>query len=248
MTDYSVIDVCLVASRRPDLLSRTLESFSMKLFRNFTIGKFIANLDPIFGDLDAHLASLSVIRSFCPQAEIAEPERAGFCQAVRRNWLRSRADIVFHLEDDWILHQKLEPEWVRVMFKDRKVAQVCFENANLKRREGMGDFRYKLVPKSICGRPVGRLKRRIPAFTTSPSFMRGDFARAAARLLDCAYDPEKQFFAGVNPALEKFASSYKCRLCSFPEGYLISDIGREWRAERGVAKVTENAVSLWLKE
>ena len=46
------IDVCMVAGRRPDLIQTTLDSFNANLFRNFTVDRFIVNIDPVFGSDD----------------------------------------------------------------------------------------------------------------------------------------------------------------------------------------------------
>lgn len=244
-----LIDICLVAGRRPDLVARTLRSFDDGLFRHFRIGKFIANVDPIFGDADAHNETLDVIRSYFPDADIAEPQVPGFCRAVQRNWLHSEAPILLHLEDDWLLHREIKPEWLATMFRPRRVAQVVFDNAYLLWGEkSRGEYRYRRIPRSLFGYPIRRLKRRIPAFTTSPSFLEGDFARTAATLMKAEYDPEKQFFSGVNPELQSFAFRYRCRVFSPADGYPVSDIGREWRESRRIEKITVGAVSTWSSE
>ena len=59
------------------------------------------------------------------------------------------------------------------------------------------------------------------------------------------YDPEKQFFSGVNPELQDFAFRYRCRVFSLRSGYPVSDIGREWREARRIEKITVGAVSTW---
>ena len=79
------IDVCMVAGRRPDLIQTTLDSFNANLFRNFTIDRFIVNIDPVFGSDDDQARCREIIHSFFPTAQISEPAEPRFCAAVKRN-------------------------------------------------------------------------------------------------------------------------------------------------------------------
>lgn len=240
-----LIDICLVSTRRPDLLKPTLESFRQRFFGNFSIGKFYANIDPLFGDAEDHRAVVGLIRQYFPDADIHEPETPGFCQAVKRNWAATRADYVLHLEDDWRLNVNID-RGALADFDDARVTQVAFlseeKNWDVQRR---GKVHYRRKPLTLLGFQLP-IKRKIPMFTTSPSVLRGDFARHAASLLDTRLDPEKQFYNGTNEELERYVAPFLSTLVSHDAGFVVSDLGRGWREQRGIRKSIENGTSVWV--
>lgn len=240
------IDVCLVAGRRPDLIRATLDSFNAKLFQNFTVGRFIANIDPIFGSVDDQARCIEVIRSFFPAAHISEPAEPGFCAAVKRNWAATEADVIFHLEDDWLLHRTIAPPDIAEFETVPRIGQICFNHAQ-KRWDvrNRGPFEFGRRRKKIMGFPTPFRTRR-PRFTTSPGFLRGSFARACAALMDEKFDPEKQFFKGVNQPLEAFSDAYLNMVIGDAPDYMITDIGRAWRLHRGIEKSLVDCQSVWV--
>jgi len=176
------VDVCLVAGRRPDLLQTTLDSFNANLFRNFTTGRFIANIDPIFGSNDDQARCREIIHSFFPAAQISEPAEPGFCAAVKRNWASSEAEVIFHVEDDWLLRRPVTPADIASFQDDPHIAQICFNHASKRWPVGKrGPFVSGRRRKRFLGLPTP-FRTRAPQFTTSPSFLRGSFARACASL------------------------------------------------------------------
>lgn len=241
------LDICLIAGRRPDLLKATLESFQRRLFGNFQIRNFYANIDPIFGTGTDGQAAADVIRSFFPKALITMPEEPGFCAAVQRNWSATSAEFVLHLEDDWLLNVDITPDIV-TEFGDPQIAQVAFHSAeknwDMKRR---GKFHYCRRPVRVFGLPLP-IKPKFPRFTTSPSFLRGAFARNAAKLFDVRLDPEKQFYSRRNSALERYVAPLRSSIFAIGNGFVVHDIGREWREQRGIRKSIEQSTSVWTVE
>lgn len=240
----SSIDVCIISARRPQLLSATVYSFDDLIFSNFNIHNVYVNIDPIFGSEEDHESIVSIIRGHFPAAIIFEPEAPGFGAAVKRLWSATTADYVFHLEDDWIALRRVGEEILHP-FNDTRIQQVSFHTA---------DQHWDIVEKGHIHakrdyfRPFGiklPFYRTVPKFTTSPSILRGGFARSAAALMNPAYDPEKQFYSSVNSGLEKLARPFQNFIFS-PEGIpVIRDIGREWREAQGVRKLIANATSTW---
>lgn len=240
------LDLCVTASRRPELLAITLQSFYEQVFCRFMPERVFVNLDPIFGSEADHSAVLSVVRERFPAAIIFEPEAPCFGAAVKRLWSATMADYVFHLEDDWVANCQINED-ILFPFKDKRVQQVSFHTAEQK-----WDIRKKghVHERKIHLRLMGvKLPFYIstPRFTTSPSILRGAFARSAASLMDPQCDPEKQFYASVNMALEEFVKPFRNYIFSPAEVPVIKDIGREWRDARGIEKTVKNAVSTWKK-
>lgn len=241
------IEVCLVAARRPDLLRRTLDSFNLKMFSNFEVTRVLANVDPIFGDEAAHRECVDLIKQRSPNVTIFEPEEANFCRAVKRVWTGSAADVIFHLEDDWVLNQEIHPSDVLPVLANPRTKQVALNTAEKHwdiNRKGKYAYFRKRVPL-FWGI---ELRPKFPAFSTSPSFLSGDFARRAAKLMDPTFDPEKQFYHSLNPSLEKFVKPFQAEVVGGLPVYPITDIGREWRGDRSISKRIVDGNSVWTVE
>lgn len=242
------IDVSLVAGRRPQTLEPTLQSFHDRFLRNVRIGRVIVNIDPIFGDEDDHARCTALVRRFFPDAAITAPAEANFCAAVRRNWAATRGSFVLHMEDDWLLRKHVGPEILAAFDNDAQLAQISFnareKNWDQRRR---GAFHVHSRPRRLFGMPLP-LRRRMPKFTTSPSLLRGGFARSAAALMDSAYDPEKQFYNDVNMPLQAFVAGHRNLLWGDSDDCHVVDIGREWRERHGIEKRTTGAQSVWVEQ
>ncbi|KOF21166.1 hypothetical protein AC244_07295 [Ensifer adhaerens] len=65
--------------------------------------------------------------------------------------------------------------------------------------------------------------------------------------MDLSRDPEKQFYSGVNPAMEAYVAGYRNYIFSPERKPVIRDMGREWREQRNIRKVITNATSIWEK-
>lgn len=243
MTDSKPpLDLALVSGRRPELLAQTLASFGERLFPGFSISGVFANIDPVFGDEADQAACRETILSHFPQAQIFEPGPPGFGAAVQRVWAATTGDLVFHMEDDWVLNEPLGPaDILPLMTGDtRSVAPVSVEMG----WDGQALFNQRRHKRRVMGLPLGRVTFNV--FGTSPRFLDGHFARRCAELMNPSLDPEKQMRRPGNPALIACQQPFRCRLLpgrTRPD--LITDIGRGWRAARGIDKVVTGGVSTW---
>ncbi|MGV1869923.1 glycosyltransferase family 2 protein [Agrobacterium rosae] len=239
------LDITIVAGRRPELLQRTLESFSQNAFKFHNVVNVYANIDPIFGTEDDEARCIALLHQNFASPVIYTPEAAGFGAAVKRLWQGTTADYVFHLEDDWIALDALD-ERVAANFRDT-VKQVSFHSASqnwdirkrghLHRGKRYWKFAGIRVPRSSFTK-----------FTTSPSVIDGTVARRSAELMNPAFDPEKQFYSNVNKSLETYIASFDNYIFS-PAGIpVVEDTGRDWRDQRGIQKKIINAASSWVSE
>ncbi|WP_426230675.1 glycosyltransferase family 2 protein [Pararhizobium sp. DWP3-4] len=241
------IDLCIVLGRRPDLLQRTLESFERDVFPNFVFQNVFVNIDPIFGTEQDERDCMHLVKLCFPSAHFFRPEKPGFCAAVKRLWSHTLSDYVFHLEDDWVALDRLDKQLMEP-FHDPHVMQVSFHTADqhwdIARK---GHLHQRNEYARVFGVNIP-LFRKFPKFTTSPSVLRGDFARQAAGLMDETRDPEKQFYSGVNAPLERLAKPNKNFIFSPQQKPVIRDIGREWRDNCRIKKVVQDATSIWVSE
>ncbi|WP_457580222.1 glycosyltransferase family 2 protein [Ensifer canadensis] len=243
----TAIDICIVAARRPHLLAETLDSFSNRVFANFEIGKVFMNLDPIFGDQRDHLECIELFKRHFPHGIIFQPQDAGFPQAVKRLWSATTAEIVFHLEDDWIALTEIDQK-ATYPFNDGSVAQVSLLTAEKKwDTKEKGNFHNRNEYVKVLGIKFP-LFRKFPIFTTSPCFIRGEFARGAAALMDVTKDPEKQFYYGVNRPLESYVRKFRSYIFAPESKPVIADIGRDWQRTKNIKKIVHDGASSWEME
>jgi hypothetical protein len=151
MTQPPSIELTIVAARRPSLLARTLESFQLRLFRHFKFTGASINIDPIWGDESEMNECVRVMQQYFPNATAFTPNQPSYCRAVKRLWSNSTADIIFHLEDDWLLMEDIAPS-ILDRFNDPTLAQISLmakeKNWDRARR---GDYHYIKRRDKIIG-------------------------------------------------------------------------------------------------
>lgn len=234
-------DLCIVATRRPELLIQMLDSFHQRVFPRFDIGKVIANIDPAFGDKSDELAAIDIIKARFPDATIFTPPQQGFASAVARVWAATTTEYVFHTEEDW-LAIKDAGDFTAPFREYPNLAQsllyMPFHNlrAGLKRR-----FRNR----KLFGYPLPFFRTPVKHISTSPGLYSGEFVRAAAGMMDVRFDPEKQFGGGLNPALAQYAASFDSYIHSPDGGLVLADLGRDWLAQRGIKKKIVGGAVSW---
>lgn len=238
------IDVCIVSTRRPELLRETLSSFQQRLFRYFQIEKAIINIDPIFGDEAQHQEVVALAQEFLPGIVVHQPAIPGFCAAVKRNWESTVSDVILHMEDDWVLEKDITDRALEGLLEPQTKQiplHTVHKNWDIAKK---GPYHFKKRKFTVLGiKTPFHVKR--PCFSTSPSFLEGTFARRAAALMDVQYDPEKQFYSEVNQPLEDYVADFKSKIYSPDGGYVAKDIGRDWRDRQGIRKVIKNSASEW---
>lgn len=234
-------DLVLICGRRPDLLARTLDSFGEKVFAQFAFQSVIANIDPFCGTTADGDACEALIRARFAEARVFRPDTAGFAAAVIRAWSATRAEVVLHLEDDWLALEPLDPARIEAELQGDVQALTLMSVTKNTRNQ-----RYQTSRRRITAADGSTEDIFVNAFSTSPGFFTGGFLRQAAALMVPDFDPEKQFFRSLNPALEAFAMQYRCKFLFGRTGpFLVQDIGREWRDAQKIGKWLVKGQSVW---
>ncbi|WP_227286975.1 MULTISPECIES: glycosyltransferase family 2 protein [Paracoccaceae] len=239
------IDICMTAVRRPDLLKTTLDSFQENLFSNFVVECAYVNLDPAFGDASDEASCEEVLRSMFPRVQIRKPETPSFGAAVKWLWGQAADNVMFHMEDDWICLEHMDPQDIEPFLRKGydAVAPLTIEHHWKRRYPYLTD---KEAWFSLFGKTI---YRRVSALGTSPKFILPAFANAVAELLIPSLDPEKQQARDINPALAELVQSRKCAVLTRGKRTpMIRDIGRAWAAEVGISKVVTGGETVWNKE
>ena len=239
------LQVCLIATRRPEILEITLESFNRNLFCNFSVKNFFANLDPAFGDLAQHKLTKECIRDYFPNAIINEPKEASFGHAVKWAWGQFNSGLALHLEDDWKLEESVVPQDVYSKLKPGYSAvTLCGNHKKWYKRRS-----YLWVGCRRTSFPYLGVTK-VAALGTQPKFICGSFAYALSKLIDPALDPEKQMLPHINPAFSALIQNNKCGFldAAGSKTYgVLTDLGRVWREQRGIVKVIEHGKSIWIE-
>ncbi|MEL7524925.1 MAG: hypothetical protein AAFN16_04080 [Pseudomonadota bacterium] len=237
------IDVTLVSGARPGLLKKTLASFSERLFRHFSLDTLYVNIDPFEGGIAEVDACELICKDYFPTVVANRPDRPHFTRAVKWLWQQPRSDWSFHLEDDWVLARDVTYAEFTQSLK-RRVVQV-----SLMTREKNWGYRsaYHYEPDrfTILGKDLGKgLNKKRPIFTTSPSFVKREFAHHCASLMQETLDPEKQLNA-LNPPLNQYTARYRNRFIGKRREYVAEDIGRAHREDIGLTKTVIDGTSVW---
>ncbi|MEJ0013499.1 MAG: hypothetical protein WDM94_12940 [Bauldia sp.] len=215
----------MVATRRPQLVELTLRSFHLNLLRRLRAPRLIINIDPAWGSEEDDREVERICRQYFEVVDIRRPEVPGFGAAVRWTWSEVATEWFLHLEDDWLLAWRINPDHLATQLNDLRVGQVQLSNASRRRR-------WRLTPHVIA---------------TSPGFIRRTFAEIAVDHMDPALDPEKQFYQGHNPVGAAALSAYRTRFYGGPfTPQLMRDTGRMWRKVRGLRKRVVEGASIWV--
>jgi hypothetical protein len=103
-----MIDTTITACIRPEILERTLSSFSSNL-RNFSFKESTCyiNVDPLPEKEDPQLV-IDVAKKYFKEVVANTPQNPNFGMAVKWVWERVQSPTFLHLEDDWHLNSLVD--------------------------------------------------------------------------------------------------------------------------------------------
>jgi hypothetical protein len=237
-----ILDLSVVACRRPDLLGATLESFHRNLFSKTQVRNVFVNIDPAFGSEDDEATCIEIVRNYFSDASIRTPSSPSFGGAVKWLWSHATDQILFHLEDDWVCNYPFDIDEVEELF-GRGYGSVV----PLTKELGWNDDFPHLTRK----RPVKFLGMKLysvttPFMGTSPKFIEPRLATRLSEVLMPDLDPEKQQRDEFNKPMVDLTRSNRCAVIHGPSKQpLIRDIGREWREARNIEKTVYRGKSSW---
>lgn len=146
-------------AQRPDILRRTIESFQSNLIDiDFSNSKIFINIDfaPDYPNLeDGSDKTIDFLNSVFGEVVFNKTEEPNFTRAIQWCWNSVEDEIFFHLEDDWVLEEKVSIEEIMPYFNNKNVFAV-----NLRAYKFAGP-RACLLPalyrKSFCRKFVEKL-------------------------------------------------------------------------------------------
>ncbi len=239
------IDITITATRRHEILRRTLESFKKNLFKEHPIRIFI-NVDPVGPDESA-FDCVNVALEVFPHMFIdyKSPKEPNLSEAFKWTWEASRSErwnvppseFVFHLEDDWELLREINlKDMINMLNKYKSLALLRlpqFKSTATDMKNWNLFFPYNPITKYFeC--PESLIMTA--GFCGHPSLIKGEFVRSIAPNIDTTKNPEKQFHHGP-PEIMNEVIKWKYGVYSQPNmPPAIADIGRKWSVETGWQK------------
>jgi hypothetical protein len=195
------------AVNRPEIIERTFQSFHNNLkgvdFKDSTI---IINVDPLptpptSRDMDK---ITSICKCYFGHHIMRWPGKPNFTDAVNFVWLMASDDVIFHLEDDWILKEVV----------DISVLMLSFH------------FNHELYQIVLRAYPYEYTK-----LVLSPSILHKRFYKAVAGKLDTKRNPETQLRGrhfGIEMPTPEHHISTSGKLVMSGDRVIVKDIGRDW--------------------
>ncbi len=238
------IAITMTATRRRDILYKTLKSFQEYFLGPYTNirYKYVVNVDPV-GPSTIEEIKVMLAELVPYTLDITCPDTASFPRAFRRVWtkvLETNADLVFHLEDDWELLR-------HISLPDMLYTFLSYPDLAILR---LSAFRSGPTSMKIWNRwteyngdffQISDAERGLLGFAGHPSLIRREFVELATKVLDGKSNPEKQL-KGRNPVLKPYFGSHIFGVYNTPDSpALIRDLGRKWMIKNGYRKVGSKA-------
>jgi len=199
-----IMDFTTTAMARPEILNRTLSSFSKNLI-GITLKncRLFINIDPLPSGIKRKEV-IRVARKYFKEVNYNLPKVANFTAAVNWLWSNAETEYIFHLEDDWELVKKVSvPRLLAFFEKNENLLQLILRAYR---------YRYK-----TCA--------------LSPSIIHKKMYSAVGGNLNIKVNPEAQLrgdkFGIKMPTRGSATAGRSIRV--YPKKHVIlSDIGRRW--------------------
>jgi len=240
------VDVTITATKRLDVLFKTLSSFMENLLWK-TDCEAIVNIDPV-GDAHSAEKVLRVVELFLPVKQSREAIQPDFSEAFRYTWNMVDAPWVFHLEDDWELLQKVDIEEMAQILEEENDLALLRLPQFVSTKDKMKNW-DKFFPWNGKYFECPDELRQGVGFCGHPSLIKGEFVKTAAPLIKRGSNPEKQFHHD-NTELVEEVMKWRYGVFSKPNSpNYIKDLGREWMVKSGWKKEGSKAYFInWTKE
>lgn len=241
------IAVTVPATRRPEILKTTLNSFFTKGFSKSGSCRlrFFVNIDPVGPSTSDEVEK--EIKQYTDHILFFNPDEANFSEAVGRIWHAAVnhyvPDFVFHLEDDWELRNELNfDNLIRIFCKYPRLASLRL-NAFISGDAFTKNWNLRIPWNGVFYEYPDNLKQF--CITGHPTLYRPQIVSAMLDGFDTKKNPEKQHY----PRLKEFFDQYTWGVYGLPgTGPVVRDIGRSWMVKNGYRKKGNKAHFIeWVK-
>lgn len=214
MTIYD-IQFTITATLRPEILSRTLDSFSRKI------------TDVSLKDLGCIINIDCAPKDYCDPNDIIElcskyfknvhykiSRNPNFCVSVKWLWSQATSPFIFHLEDDWELLNTVKiGDFLEFFNKNPNLYQLRLR----KRTKEYGMWKFGLSPCIISS-----------SFYSQFAKLNND-ENPEVQLNSSGISPEGRVAVYPEANIDPYTKAHS-------DYVVVLDIGRDWRAQHGMSK------------
>ena len=234
-----MIDITMTATRRPELIRKTLGTFLSKLFFRTNDCRLIINVDPAGRDMQS-FEIIDLCREYFPDIICSCPNEPSFSKAFKWVWSQATADFVFHLEDDWELLRPVSlVKMIEIMRNnpDLAILRLAWKPTDTGSAKNWKYFFPWNGEFFECPQEL----RRTVGFCGHPSLIRGEFIRNTVSYIDETRNPEKQFHHGPREIMEEVDKWRYGVFAGRNQPPAIRDIGRQWMIKNNYRKAGSKA-------
>ena len=193
------MDITMTAVRRPEVIEKTLKSFTENLFVIPEDHRLIVNIDPVGNEINNDKV-IDVLEKYFPNLVIFEPKKPSFPKAVIRIWKQVESKYFFHLEDDWILERPIfMTDLIQPLKRNKELAcmRLYKEDIPFTNSPKMFGCSYNYHgTRSFTNTyftPVPGSNNWLNQFGLNPVMIKKEFIDEALPLMNPDQNPEKQF-------------------------------------------------------
>lgn len=229
-----MLDVLVIATRRPEILERTLSSFRRNMFGQVPC-RCIVNVDPV-GESIPSSAVVDVCEKYFTEVVSFKPDSANFGVAFKTLWHMAESEFAFNLEEDWELNYRVDIDsMLRTMIAWPRLASLRLPYKAVGEKVSK-NWKFFFPWNGSYFECPKELKREV-GFCGHPSLIRTAFMQRTAPYLDARKNPEKQFHGRGNFPILKEVDRWEYGVFAKPNSPpAIRDIGRQWMVDRGWRK------------
>lgn len=236
-------DLVVIATLRPELLKVTLESFTKNLFgEELNDANLIINIDIIGCNKVDEGKKFIEVQSIIEQYDFREilvhaNEEPDFAKAWFWAMNHTTNDLIFYLEEDWQLLQKINFQNMTKLFQDDpKLAHMRLSQFPARETTSKNWNKF-MVWNGKYFEPKIEDKGAI-GFCNHPAFNRRSFINRCLNVMDWELNPEKQiksrrYLHPMNGIIMDHNFGAYIRPMQPPQ---IEDIGRLWMKNHGWVK------------
>jgi hypothetical protein len=244
------MDITMTAVRRPEVIEKTLKSFTENLFVIPEDHTLLVNIDPLGEGTNDEV--IDVCRKYFPNTFIHEAREPSFPKAVIQVWEAVTTEFFFHLEDDWILERPIfESELTKPLkvFNNMACMRLYKEDIPLTNSPKMFGCSYHYNREFNFFKPVPGSNNWLNQFGLNPVMIKKEFLDEVLPLMVIDKNPEKQFREN-NPLMKNILNKWTFAIYGRPglKRMVWGKNGLHWRQKSEYKKPRDgNGFTTWEK-
>lgn len=201
------LEFTTTACNRPEILERTYKSFTSNLLNvDFEKSTLYINIDPAPNNINITKME-DVAKKYFGTVVANYPQKANFASAVIWCFSQVKGDVFFHLEDDWLLNQKID---VKTMYNYSKK---------------YSNWHQCILEKNVINQPNEP--------TLLPSLHNTKITQLFLKKIDSKTNPEAQLKCVYRDLKKRGLTLFTYVI--WGKG-LVTDIGRKWLNNKGLRR------------